>query len=246
MAFRVARADYPNDVRPKYTHCETGMLAEIECDFSFETTPVTPTRLNCSEDSSHKSPASAGSPGTSGNGLVANRRATRLHSQPVSSCADIPFKSHAPTTAGSGKNCGKNSASLIHSGPLFQDSSSIVAIDDPVDTWALAQISRGNTDTRFLGASYVERKSMMERNMWPLDKPYNPLITDPPGRPTSADPNDFDLDFDDLAERRLRHRSENFEVFIVSDDEDTPLLPVPNTRTQSIAPPCGSAWGGRI
>ena len=44
--------------------------------------------------------------------------------------------------------------------------------------------------------------------MWPLD---NPDLTDPPGQPASADPDDSD----DLAERRVRHRSENIEIFIV-------------------------------
>ena len=60
--------------------------------------------------------------------------------------------------------------------------------------------------------------------MWPLDSP-DP--TDPPGQPATVDLDDSD----DLTERRVRHRSEDIEIFIVSDDEDAPLLPLPNTRT---------------
>ena len=79
---------------------------------------------------------------------------------------------------------------------------------------------------------------MMESNRWPLDRPYNPLITDPLDQPTPAIPSnpDLDFDFDDIGERRIRHRSEDLEVFIISDDEDTPTLPLPNTSTLSTSP----------
>lgn len=165
--------NYPEDVRPKYTNCETGMLAEIQCDYSFETMPVTPSILTCRDESPYQPPASAFSPtAVMGSGLETNRRATRLRVHSVSFCATKP-----PIIDGCGQNFGETFSFLTQYAPLFQDASSIVAMDDPVDTWALAQISNRNTDTRFLRASYAERKRMMERNMWPLDTPH---FRDPP------------------------------------------------------------------
>lgn len=46
----------------------------------------------------------------------------------------------------------------------------------------------------------------------------------PPRQPATIDLDDSD----DYTERRIRRRSEEMEIFIVSEDEEAPNLPVPN------------------
>ena len=41
--------------------------------------------------------------------------------------------------------------------------------EDPVDVWALRQHRAGNKDPRFLSSSIAERRSMINKGIWPLD-----------------------------------------------------------------------------
>ena len=74
---------------------------------------------------------------------------------------------------------------------IFQDASSIVSANDPLDAWTLAQIANGNKDPRFLKANREERTVLMAGGMWPLEAPH------PSDRPCHPDPEEreeVDLD----------------------------------------------------
>ena len=172
---------YPEDDRPTYINCETGMLSEIQWIYS-------PVYVSPIQDWVDATPSSTSTSDVEKHEEI-RRQAVNTDDQIVSPRAkSFTIVEVQPVLIVKSK--------LIQRLFQFQGSSSSIAVDHPVDEWSLAQIRNGNNDQRFLEATRPQRKAMMAKGMWPLVTP------DPVVLPCHSDHDDVDYE-----ERRIRHRS---------------------------------------
>ena len=174
---------YPGDENRAYTDCETGMLSEIQWNHSpFFMSPVqdwvdaTPSPTSSSDVERHEE---------------IRRQSIINNYQTVSPCSTNRINAYVQATL-----LPKFEFKLILR-LSFQDASSIVTANDPLDEWTLAQIANGNKDLMFLEATREERMVLMAEGMWPLEAPHP---SDRPGHPVPEETDDDDLDSDDTVE----------------------------------------------